>query len=403
MKFFKKVFYLFTIFLLTVINFASFASNSSGVSNNEYIFFYWDWCPHCAEVEDYFNKNNIFQKYKIQTKEVYHHSKNREQMLNLAKKLNIDLSQLWVPFLVIDNNGKFSYLIWDKDIINYFKNKQSNNTSSQNLCGINEWNCTNNNSSLLTNNYVNNWLLTQNSSSSWTNVSNNSVNSMSDWKFFLIMLPAALSDSINPCAFAVMLILLASILQTKKRRKDVILSWCLFILAVFISYYLMWLGILKVLASVSTTNILKWIVGLLWIFVGLANLKDAFWYGKFFVMEVPFSWRPKLKKIISSVTSPIWAFFVGLIVSLFLLPCTSWPYLTILWFFTQQGIQYIKWLVYLFIYNVIFVLPMVGITILVAYWKSVEKLMQLKDKNNKYIHLIVWLLMLWLGIYVLIS
>jgi cytochrome c biogenesis protein CcdA len=47
---------------------------------------------------------------------------------------------------------------------------------------------------------------------------------MSDWKFFLIMLPAALSDSINPCAFAVMLILLASILQTKKRRKDVILS-----------------------------------------------------------------------------------------------------------------------------------------------------------------------------------
>jgi hypothetical protein len=41
------------------------------------------------------------------------------------------------------------------------------------------------------------------------------------------------------------------------------------------------------------------------ILIGLANIKDYFWYGKGFVMEVPFSWRPTMKKFMSSITSPM--------------------------------------------------------------------------------------------------
>jgi len=36
----------------------------------------------------------------------------------------------------------------------------------------------------------------------------NTKTKLNPWKFLLILLPAALSDSINPCAFAVILILL---------------------------------------------------------------------------------------------------------------------------------------------------------------------------------------------------
>ncbi|MDR0861052.1 MAG: hypothetical protein LBO09_09110 [Candidatus Peribacteria bacterium] len=75
---------------------------------------------------------------------------------------------------------------------------------------------------------------------------------------------------------------------------------------------------------------LKRIVGIVGLLVGLANLKDYFRYGKGFVMEVPLSRRPAMMKITKSVTSPAGAFVIGVIVSLFLLPCSSGPYLTIL-------------------------------------------------------------------------
>jgi len=54
--------------------------------------------------------------------------------------------------------------------------------------------------------------------------------------FLLILIPAAIGDSINPCAFAVMIILLTSILKQQQSRSTVLWSGALFVLAVFISY-----------------------------------------------------------------------------------------------------------------------------------------------------------------------
>jgi len=150
---------------------------------------------------------------------------------------------------------------------------------------------------------------------------------------------------------------------------------------------------------------LKWIVWILWIVVWLANLKDCFWYGRWFVMEVPFAWRPKMQKILTRITSPIWAFAVWFIISLFLLPCTSGPYFTILWYLAAESNNlHFRWYIYLIVYNLIFVLPMIAIALLVWLWfKSAEDIAKLKNKNKKLIHLIVAVLMLGLGAYVLLT
>lgn len=58
-------------------------------------------------------------------------------------------------------------------------------------------------------------------------------------KFLAVMLPAALSDSINPCAFAVMLLLLGTLLSKSKSRKRTILAGIVFCFAIFGSYFLM--------------------------------------------------------------------------------------------------------------------------------------------------------------------
>ncbi|MDD2537297.1 MAG: cytochrome c biogenesis protein CcdA [Candidatus Absconditabacteria bacterium] len=222
-------------------------------------------------------------------------------------------------------------------------------------------------------------------------------------KFFGVMLPAALADSINPCAFAVMLLLLTSILAKIKNRKKALLSGLMFALAVFITYFLLGIGVLKLLGNVESLFWLKWIVGIVGILVGLANLKDYFRYGKGFVMEVPMSWRPLMQKIIKKVTSPAGAFVVGIVVSLFLLPCSSGPYLTILGYLSSESQSLnLRGYIYLTVYNLIFILPMVIIAGLIGFgYSTAEKIGAFKNKNTRLIHLIVGLLMLGLGIYVI--
>jgi hypothetical protein len=62
---------------------------------------------------------------------------------------------------------------------------------------------------------------------------------MEPLSFFAIMAPAALADSINPCAFAVMLLLLTTILSKTQNKKKALLAGLFFALAVFITYFLL--------------------------------------------------------------------------------------------------------------------------------------------------------------------
>ena len=161
----------------------------------------------------------------------------------------------------------------------------------------------------------------------------------------------------------------------------------------------MGLGLYKAIASAELSGTFLKIVAILAILLGLFNLKDFFWYGKGFLLEVPLSWRPKMKSIIRGVTSPIGAFLIGFIVSLFLLPCTSGPYIVILSLLSKQETFY-QAIIYLVLYNAIFVLPMLGITSLVYLGLNPEKAEKLRTTKVKFLHLIAGLLMLGMGIYI---
>ena len=232
---------------------------------------------------------------------------------------------------------------------------------------------------------------------------NDLMNSFWQWTFvsrmlfFLILVPAAIWDSINPCEFAIMFILLQTVLRNQKSRGRVILS-------MFLSYFLMWLWLYTALTSISwATETLKIIAWILWIVIWLANLKDYFWYWKYFKMEVPNSWRPKMRKIIKWITSPIWAFWIWILISLFLLPCTSWPYITIIGLLSSESEQInLWWYIYLLVYNIIFIIPMFIIMYLVAFGvKDIAELKEMKELNVEKMHLVTWIIMLALWIYVL--
>ncbi len=354
--------------------FAAFVAMMSVSMAQEYILFYGNGCPHCAKVEEYIKDTQLTKKFDLQKKEVFFNKKNLNEFNGYLEKHSLTYDKIGVPFLVITSGADCDYINGDTNIIEYFSGK---------LAQISAAAC-------------------KNTTETWSvQVATKSLSER--LSFFAIMLPAAISDSINPCAFAVMLLLLSTILTRHKSRRKTLMAGIMFSLAVFLTYLAMGVWLFSALATANNTFVLKLVVWILWLLVWLANLKDYFRYGKWFVMEVPFSWRPKMQELIHKVSSPRWAFFIGILVSLFLLPCSSGPYFTILWFLSSQSKNLnFRWYLYLIVYNLIFVLPMLIIAIMVAFWyANVDKLAKVKHEKTQLIHLIVGILMLGLGIYVL--
>jgi cytochrome c biogenesis protein CcdA len=130
-------------------------------------------------------------------------------------------------------------------------------------------------------------------------------------------------------------------------------------------------------------------------------MKDFFWYGRGgFVMEIPMSWRPLLKKLLQEVTSPIGAFVMGFIVCLFELPCTGGPYVFVLGLLAERTTR-MQAIPLLLLYNIFFILPLIIITLLVYLgFTSVEKTTKWKDRHIRILHLIAGIVMLALGLFV---
>lgn len=218
----------------------------------------------------------------------------------------------------------------------------------------------------------------------------------------LAVVGGAAADSINPCAFAVLILLITTVLSSGSKRRA-LLAGLAFSLSIFISYFLMGIGIYRALATAKSSIIFSRVVAGFAVLIGLANLKDVFWYGKGFVMEVPFSWRPKMKALIKSVTSPTGAFLIGFLVSLFLLPCTSGPYLAILGMLSQRAVSRVQPIFYLLLYNAIFIIPMLAITFGAYFGLDTAKAEKIRQKNIRLIHFIVGVIMIGIGLWLFLS
>ncbi len=224
-----------------------------------------------------------------------------------------------------------------------------------------------------------------------------------DISFLFSLIIAAVIDSINPCTLAVMILLLTTISLSKTER-SVLLAGIGFSLSIFISYFLMGLGVYHAIVLGGISDIFTWFIIILAFVVGILSIRDYFDYTPgFLAVEIPVSWRPTLKKLISRVQSPIGATFIGFLCSLFLVPCSSGPYLVILGMLAKKALFY-KAVLYLLLYNFIFILPMIIITLAIYFsCTNLQKLSELREKHIKRVHLISGILMIILGFIVLLN
>jgi len=374
---------LFFVISLSVLSVPSLADE---VNTEDYIvklyIFYGRGCPHCSELLNFIG--DIEDKYpslEIKEFEIYFNDDNRELFSEMSESFNTTIQG--VPTVFVD----------DEVIVGFSPalGKKIENTINRCLledCGD------------PANKIENSDIIEVIGDSSPTEDPGKT-----QFKKTLTIpavISAAAVDAINPCAFAVLVILITTILATGHRKKA-LFSGLAFSFAIFISYFLMGLGLYSAIQAAGLTRNFYMIVAVLAILVGLFNLKDYLWYGKWFKMEVPESWRPRMKSIIRGVTSVPGAFFVGFVVSLFLLPCTSGPYIVILGLLAQATTKNFAMLL-LLLYNIIFILPMVVITVFVYLgFTTSEKVEEWRQKKLEVLHLIAGIIILLLGISMLVA
>lgn len=208
-----------------------------------------------------------------------------------------------------------------------------------------------------------------------------------------IVVSAAAVDAINPCAFAVLIILMTAALSIANKKRALKFGLA-FTVSIYISYFLIGLGLFSALQATGLSHGFYIIVTILAVIVGLLNVKDYFWYGKGFLMEVPLSWRPAMKKLLKSATSPWGAFLVGFAVSLFELPCTGGPYIVILGLLAKE-VTRSTGILYLLLYNLVFVAPLIILSFIIYKGlSSTETLEKIRQEKIKVLHLIAGILML---------
>jgi len=179
---------------------------------------------------------------------------------------------------------------------------------------------------------------------------------------FLVIM-GGLLDSINPCAFSVLLFFIAFVfamseLSIEKTRKRVMIVGSIYIAGVYLAYLTIGLGLVTVFSFFPFSGLIGEVGAVLIILLGVINVRRVR-AGKGILLGIPDSRLELVTKWVDKLTIPS-AFIAGALVSLFEFPCTGGIYFAILAMLSQTT-AFLQGLAFLIIYNIAFVLPLVAI------------------------------------------
>ncbi|MDP3698466.1 MAG: hypothetical protein Q8R47_02670 [Nanoarchaeota archaeon] len=212
----------------------------------------------------------------------------------------------------------------------------------------------------------------------------------------ITVVTTAVIDSINPCAIGVLILMISVMLGAKQSTSRMILLGGLYIFSVFVVYLLAGFGLLYFLSTIPlwVTEYLSITIGTLIVFAGILEIKDFFWYGRWFSLAIPGKFIKRLH-LMTNRTTISGVMLLGAFVSAVELPCTGAPYLAIITLLSQY-FDFNAFLL-LILYNIIFVLPLLFILLLVMGGMKLHKIKSWKQRNKPYMRLLMGLLLVWLG------
>lgn len=191
---------------------------------------------------------------------------------------------------------------------------------------------------------------------------------------------SALIDSMNPCAFSILLLTIAFLFSIGVGRYNILTIGIFYIAGIFAVYFLIGLGILQTLHIFNTPHFMAKLGALLLIILGGINVINEFFPSFPIKLRIPQGAHHAMARFMEKGSLGA-AFFLGNLVGLCEFPCTGGPYVMVLGLLHDKA-TYMKGLGYLFMYNGIFILPLV-IILFIASNRGLYERVLLWQKQEK--------------------
>lgn len=216
-----------------------------------------------------------------------------------------------------------------------------------------------------------------------------------EWLLPLVMV-SALIDSINPCAFSILLLTLAFLFSIGTLRSRILKIGGFYILGIFGAYLLIGLGLFHALHLFNTPHFMGKLGAALLIALGTINIIKEFFPAFPVSLKIPAAAHRRMAELVQKSSLPA-AFVLGILVGLCEFPCTGGPYLMVLGLLHDRG-TYVNGIGYLLMYNLIFILPLVVALFIAGDKTLVDKIHSWQNHQRRAMRLSVGAIMLVLGI-----
>jgi cytochrome c biogenesis protein CcdA len=212
-----------------------------------------------------------------------------------------------------------------------------------------------------------------------------------------LVIGSAAIDSVNPCAIGVLILMVSVVLGQGGSPARLLKVGSAYIFAIFATYLIAGLGLVYFFSAIPIViaEYLSIAVGLLVITAGILEIKDYFWYGKGFSLQIPTKFANKIHDW-STTNKSVWGvMLLGAFVAAVELPCTGAPYLAII---TILRIDFtIVAFGLMVLYNLIFVAPLIIILGMIVSGTKISDVSKWKEDSKGAMRLYMGILLVALG------
>ncbi|HOX34934.1 MAG TPA: cytochrome c biogenesis protein CcdA [Methanoregulaceae archaeon] len=326
-------------------------------------YFYGDGCPHCARIRPVIDA--LAEKYpevELRAYEIYFNTTNRAMLNDFRQRYNV--TKAVIPTLFVGDQA----LIGETAIRTGLEERITWYRSNPRVCPVN-----------------------------YTVFGGDPLD-VSPAQPVNLTVPAIVAaaaiDSINPCAIAVLVILLAYLASLGERRRVAVVG-CAYIATVFVVYFIAGLGLLSVVQKAGLTGPVFTIAAIIAIITGLINIAEVLLKREIFTLAIPASQKGTIDRYIRKASVPS-AIVLGALVSMVELPCTGGIYLAILGLLANR-MTLAEGIPYLLLYNLVFVLPLVLILIVMVWGGTPQRLEKFRTGSRRWVRLVMGIVMVALG------
>ncbi|WP_455211085.1 hypothetical protein [Kaarinaea lacus] len=213
-------------------------------------------------------------------------------------------------------------------------------------------------------------------------------------------------DAFNPCAFFVLLFLLSLLVHAKNRAKMLLIGG-IFVFFSGLLYFLFMAAWLNLFLLIGQINAITYIAGTLAVVFALINIKDYFWFKQGVSLSIPDNAKPglfaRMRRLVNSdntMAMVLAAMGLAAFANMYEFLCTAGFPMVFTRILTLNELSPSVYYLYLFFYNIVYIVPLVLIVIVFSATLGAKKL---QERQGKILKLLSGMMMLCLGMILLLE